>query len=79
MHVVILVIIVMEISLYNADIIEEGAVMEWHSRLQGAESPSGAAESKKQDLITSIQPVIKWLEDAEEESSEEEDDNNEDD
>ena len=61
-------------SLYNADIIEEGAVMEWHSKLQGAESPSGVAESKKQDLITSIQPVIKWLESAEEESSEEDDD-----
>lgn len=67
------------LSLYNADIIEEGAVMEWHTRLQGAESPSGAAESKKQDLIASIQPVIKWLEDAEEESSEEEDDNSEND
>ena len=57
--------------LYNADIIEEAAVMDWFSRLQGAESPSGPAVSKKQDLIASIQPVIEWLENAEEESSEE--------
>ena len=59
--------------LYNADIIEEAAVLEWYSRLQGAaESPSGFSGSKKQDLIMSIQPVIEWLENAEEETSEEE-------
>lgn len=57
--------------LYNADILEEAAVLEWHSRLQGTESPSGLSGSKKQDLIASIQPVIEWLENAEEESSEE--------
>lgn len=60
--------------LYNADIIEEAAILEWHSRLQGAESPGGLSASKKQDLRTSIQPVIEWLENAEEESSEEDDD-----
>lgn len=69
--------------LYNADIIEEAAVLEWHSRLQGAESPSGGggsglSGSKKQDLISSIQPVIEWLENAEEETSDEEESGEED-
>ena len=68
--------------LYNADIIEEAAVLEWHSRLQGAESPSGGSGlsfgSKKQDLVASIQPVIEWLENAEEETSEEEEESGED-
>ena len=65
------------LALYNADIIEETAVLEWHSRLQGAESPSGQSLSKKQELMASIQPIIEWLENAEEESSEEEEEGEE--
>lgn len=56
--------------LYDADVIEEGAITEWYSLYKIAEQPSGSASAKKQELLSNIRPVIEWLENAEEESSE---------
>ncbi len=53
--------------LYNADIVEETAIMQWYSKFEGTESPA------KKQVEASIRPVIEWLRNAEEESSEDED------
>ena len=50
--------------LYNADIVEEGAIMEWYSKFQSSDS-----SLKQQELLISVRPVIEWLQNAEEESS----------
>jgi len=52
--------------LYNADIVDEGAIMEWYSKFQSSDS-----SFRKQELLTSVRPVIEWLQNAEEESSSE--------
>lgn len=50
---------------YNQDIIDEAVILEWHS------SYSSSPDSKKQDILAAVKPVIEWLENASEESSEE--------
>ncbi len=56
--------------LYKADVIEEEAILKWYSKLQGAEHT--VSPTKRQEVLSSVKPVIKWLENTEEESSEEE-------
>ena len=51
--------------LYNAEIVEEAAIMQWHSELVVEPDPS----PKKLEVLTAISPVIEWLKNAEEESS----------
>ena len=58
------------LQFYNADIVEEPAIVEWHSKLLEASD----LFPKKQELLTCIRPVIEWLKSAEEESSEDEED-----
>lgn len=52
--------------LYNADIVEEAAIMQWYSSYQASDS-----NTKKQEVLSCVRPVIEWLQNAEEESSEE--------
>ena len=54
--------------LYNADIVEEGAILKWHRDFCESEQ-----SGKKAELAAAVKPVIDWLQNAEEESSEEED------
>ena len=54
--------------LYNADIVEEGAILEWYKAFCESEQ-----SGKKAELLAAIKPVIEWLQNAEEESSEAED------
>ena len=54
------------VLLYNADIMEEEAIMEWYKDFCGSEQGT-----KKVELMAAIKPVIDWLQNAEEESSEE--------
>lgn len=56
--------------LYDIEVVEEEAIMEWYSRLRGAEQ--GSSLAKRQELLSRIKPLVEWLENAEEESSEEE-------
>ena len=56
--------------LYDADVIEEGSISKWYSKLQGAEHRF--SPTKRQEVLSRVKPVIEWLENAEEESSEEE-------
>ena len=53
--------------LYNFDIIKEQAILEWYEGLQANSSTNSA-----QEILAKIQPVIVWLQTAEEESSSEE-------
>ena len=57
--------------LYEADVLDESSIMEWYSRLQSSEHSSlgTLSPTKKQELITSIKPVVEWLKNAEEEST----------
>jgi len=52
--------------LYNVDVIKEQAILEWYEGLQANSSTSA------QEILAKIQPVIVWLQTAEEESSTEE-------
>ncbi|XP_065911743.1 translation initiation factor eIF2B subunit epsilon-like [Dysidea avara] len=52
--------------LYNVDVIKEQAILEWYEGLQANSSTSA------QEVLAKIQPVIVWLQTAEEESSSEE-------
>jgi translation initiation factor eIF-2B subunit epsilon len=63
------------ILLYDADVLEEGAIASWYLKLQKAEV--GFTLAKLQEVLGRVKPVMEWLENAEEESSgedEEEDD-----
>lgn len=53
--------------LYNFDIIKEQAILEWYEGLQANSSTNSA-----QEILAKIQPVIVWLQTAEEESSSDE-------
>ncbi len=57
--------------LYESDVIEEASIMEWYLKLQSLEQSSSF--SKRQELLTTVKPVIEWLNEAEEETSSEED------
>jgi len=52
--------------LYNVDAVKEQAILEWYEGLQTNGS------NARQDVLAKIQPVIVWLQTAEEESSSEE-------
>lgn len=54
---------------YEQDIIEESAVLSWHTRYSSA----SVDLPKKQEVLSAIKPVVEWLQTASEESSEEED------
>ena len=55
--------------LYHADVIEESAILTWYSEFESSDSTL-----KKQEILTSVRPVIEWLQTAEETSSDEEED-----
>lgn len=52
--------------LYNADIVEEDTILEWHKDFCKSEQ-----SAKKGEVMAAIKPVIEWLQNAEEESSDE--------
>ena len=55
---------------YEQDIIEESAVLSWHTHYSSA----SANLPKRQEVLTAVKPVVEWLQTAPEESSEEEED-----
>ncbi len=56
--------------LYNADVLEETAILTVYKSLQ-SENCSLVSGVKRAELMTSLRPLVEWLENAEEESSEE--------
>lgn len=56
------------LEFYNLDVIEEMAINSWHRQYK-----AGTSDPFKDEILKCIDPVIKWLENAEEES--EDDDN----
>ena len=57
--------------LYNADIVEETAILKWYSQCSSSSSSSSSCDSKWQDVLAAAKPVVEWLENASEESSDE--------
>ena len=55
------------VLLYNADLVEEEAILEWYQ-----DSCKSEQSTKKAELMAAVKPVIDWLQNAEEESSGEE-------
>ena len=65
------------ILLYEADVLEEGAIVAWYEQLQrggGVSDLGGGAGgvAKGKEVVEKVRPVVEWLQTAEEESSEEE-------
>ncbi len=58
--------------LYNADVLEEKAVLTTYKNLQSESCPL-VGGVKREELVMSLKPLAEWLENAEEESSEEDD------
>ena len=51
---------------YHADILDEACIFSWHSRFQEVT----VSNTKKVEILKCVEPVIEWLQSAEEESSE---------
>jgi translation initiation factor 5 len=52
---------------YEADLVEEDAILEWHQGLDGSTQPFAKV---KEAMV----PFVKWLQEADEESEEDDDD-----
>ena len=55
---------------YNSDVIEEGPIVELYKTLQD-DSHVLISGQKRNEMLTNLQPLMEWLENAEEETSEE--------